>query len=86
MSKLGRLEKNLIPFEEICIEAKINYENLETISYASTLRSNFSKIDTLAVFNVTWDGDISKENKAKDMKKLYEWLKYKIKMDTLILK
>jgi uncharacterized hydrophobic protein (TIGR00271 family) len=86
VSELGRLEKNLIPFEEICIEAKINYENLETISYASTLRSNFSKIDTLAVFNVTWDGAISKKNKAKDMKKLYEWLKYKIKMDTLILK
>jgi uncharacterized hydrophobic protein (TIGR00271 family) len=86
MSKLLRLEENIIPFQEICIEAKINYENLETISYASTLRSNFSKIDTLAVFNVTWDAAISKENKAKDMKKLYEWLKYKIKLDTLILK
>ncbi|MFT7628419.1 MAG: putative hydrophobic protein (TIGR00271 family) [Ulvibacter sp.] len=86
MAKLRRLEKDIIPFQEICIEAKINYENLETISYASTLRSNFSKIDTLAVFNVTWDGSISKENKAKDMKKLYDWLKYKLKKDTLILK
>jgi ligand-binding SRPBCC domain-containing protein len=86
MSKLLRLEENIIPFQEICIEAKINYENLETISYASTLRSNFNTIDTLAVFNVTWDAAISKENKTKDMKKLYEWLKYKIKLDTLILK
>ncbi|MFT4668460.1 MAG: putative hydrophobic protein (TIGR00271 family) [Flavobacteriaceae bacterium] len=86
MAKLRSLEKDIIPFQEICIEAKINYENLETISYASTLRSNFSKIDTLAVFNVTWDGSISNENKAKDMKKLYDWLKYKLKKDTLILK
>jgi uncharacterized hydrophobic protein (TIGR00271 family) len=86
VTKLSRLEKAIIPFQEICIEAKINYENLETISYSSTLRSNFSKIDTLAVFNVTWDAVISEENKAKDMKKLYDWLKYKIKTDTLILK
>ncbi|MFT4850067.1 MAG: putative hydrophobic protein (TIGR00271 family) [Sediminicola sp.] len=86
MFKLRRLEKGIIPFQEICIEAKINYENLETISYASTLISNFSKIDTLAVFNVTWDVAVSEENKEKDMKKLYEWLKYKIKMDTLLLK
>jgi uncharacterized hydrophobic protein (TIGR00271 family) len=86
VTKLSRLERDIIPFQEICIEAKINYENLETISYASTLRSNFSKIDTLAVFNVTWNDSISKENEAKDMKKLYEWLKYKLKRDTLILK
>jgi uncharacterized hydrophobic protein (TIGR00271 family) len=86
MFKLRRLEKGIIPFQEICIEAKINYENLETISYASTLISNFSKIDTLAVFNVTWDVAVSEENKERDMKKLYEWLKYKIKMDTLLLK
>ena len=86
MYKLRRLEQNIIPFQEICVEAKINYENLETISYASTLRSNFTKIDTLAVFNVTWDDTISKESNARDMKKLYEWLKYKLKIDTLILK
>ena len=86
MSKLLRLEKKIVPFEEICVEAKINYENLETISYASTLRSNFNEIDTLAIFNVTWDRAISKKDKAKDMEKLYEWLKYKLKIDTLILK
>lgn len=84
--RLGRLEKDLIPFEDICIEAKINYENLETISYASTLISNFSKIDTLAIFNVTWDKDISSRNKEEEMDKLYKWLKYKLKKDTLVLK
>jgi hypothetical protein len=79
------LEKEIVPFQEICVEAKINYENLETISYASTLRSNFNKIDTLTVFNVTWDGSISKRSQEENMKKLYEWLKYKLKKDTLIL-
>ncbi len=86
VTQLSRLEKDIIPFQEICIEAKINYENLETISYASTLRSNFNKIDTLAVFNVTWNDSITEDNKTKDMKKLYDWLKYKLKKDTLVLK
>jgi hypothetical protein len=86
VTKLSRLEKDLIPFEDICAEAKINYENLESLSYASTLRSNFRKIDTLAVFNATWDNTISEKNKAKDMDKLYNWLKYKLKKDTLVLK
>ncbi len=86
MAKLRSLEKNIIPFQEICVEAKINYENLETISYASTLRSNFNKIDTLTVFNVTWDSSISKRDRAKSMTRLYEWLKYKLQKDTLILK
>ena len=85
MAKLRMLEKEIVPFQEICVEAKINYENLETISYASTLRSNFNKIDTLTVFNVTWDGSISKRSQEENMKKLYEWLKYKLKKDTLIL-
>jgi uncharacterized hydrophobic protein (TIGR00271 family) len=86
MAKLRSLEKNIIPFQEICVEAKINYENLETISYASTLRSNFNKIDTLTVFNVTWDSSISKRDRAKSMTRIYEWLKYKLQKDTLILK
>ena len=86
VTKLSRLEKDVIPFEEICVEAKINYENLESLSYASTLRSNFSKIDTLAVFNATWSDSISEESKAKDIGKLYNWLKYKLKKDTLVLK
>ena len=86
VTKLSRLEKDVIPFEDICAEAKINYEKLESLSYASTLRSNFSKIDTLAVFNATWNESISEESKTKDMAKLYNWLKYKLKKDTLVLK
>ena len=68
MLKLRSLEQDIIPFQEISMGPKINYENLETISYASTLRSNFRKIDTLVVFNITWDDDISRRNKKKKKK------------------
>jgi len=84
---LSRLEKDQIPFEEVIQEAKINYENLEAITYAKEIRSNFSKIDTLSVFSLKWnDSLVTQEAVIKDSKKLGEWLKVKLKKDTLVIK
>jgi uncharacterized hydrophobic protein (TIGR00271 family) len=86
VTQLSRLEKDQIPFDDISAEAKINYDNIKTLSYANTLVSNFSKIDTLAVFSVTWDENMSAELKEKETTKLYNWLKFKLKRDTLVVK
>ncbi|WP_439152877.1 DUF389 domain-containing protein [Winogradskyella sp.] len=84
---LSRLEKDQIPFEEVIQEAKINYENLEAISYAKEIRSNFSKIDTLSVFSFKWNDSLATpESIVKDSKKIGEWLKVKLKKDTLVVK
>jgi hypothetical protein len=84
---LSRLEKDQIPFEEVIQEAKINYENLEAITYAKEIRSNFSKIDTLVVFSFKWNDSLSlPETIVKDSKKLGEWLKVKLKKDNLVVK
>jgi len=84
--KLSKLEKDIIPFDDICAEAKINYENIKTLSYANMLISDFSKIDTIAVFDVTWDPSITNEKRNKEKEKLYNWLKYKLKKDTLVVR
>ena len=97
VTKLSRLEKDIIPFDNISTEVKINYENIKSLSYANTFVTNFikvdtinkysaSKIDTVAVFNVTWDEAVSKDDKARDTQRLYNWLKYKLQKDTLIVK
>jgi hypothetical protein len=97
VSKLSRLERDVIPFEDICAEAEINYENIKTLSYANTLIRDFNRVDTLggvvashidtiAVFNVVWDKGISPEDKLKDQQKLYNWLKFKLKKDTLVVR
>jgi uncharacterized hydrophobic protein (TIGR00271 family) len=86
VSQLSRLERNLIPFDDICAEAKINYDHIKTLSYANTLVSNFSKIDTIAVFDVTWNDNTSKAVIEKEKAKLYSWLKLKLKLDTLVVK
>ena len=86
VTRLSRLEKGLIPFEAICEEAKVNYENIRTLSYANTYVSNFKTMDTLDIFNVTWNDSISNDDKIKDRDRLYNWLKIRLKKDTLVVK
>lgn len=86
VAKLSKLEADLIPFQSISDEAKINYENLESLSYSNTLRSNFEKIDTLKVFETQWKPTVRNSEIEKDKQRLYNWLKYKLSVDTLVVK
>ncbi|RZN82626.1 MAG: DUF389 domain-containing protein [Winogradskyella sp.] len=84
---LSRLELNQIPLESVIEEAKINYENLETITYSQEFRSDFSKIDTLSVFAFKFKDSISTDSLIeRDLNKLNQWLKVKLKKDTLVIK
>jgi len=87
VSKLERLEKNYIPFEELLMELKINYENIEHLSYSNQLSSNFKKTDTVSVFRVKWfDSIATKKLVAKEKDKLERWLKVKLDLDTLVVR
>lgn len=87
VSKLSKLEKNYIPFEELTKEVKINYETIEQFSYANVVNSNFTKIDTISVFSVKWVDSLAKEDfRKKDKEKLEKWLKLKLDLDTLVVK
>ncbi|MEZ4792638.1 MAG: DUF389 domain-containing protein [Gelidibacter sp.] len=84
--KLSKYEALQIPFQELSKEVKINYENLESLSYASVISSNFSKIDTVAVFTAKWSNSAKEDEIVKEKDKLYRWLKQKYSLDTLIVK
>ena len=83
---MTRLEKDQIPFKDLCDEAQINYEHLRQLSYSKTMVSNLKKIDTLTTFYATWNDSIDKAIIGKEKVKLYNWLKYKLDLDTLQLK
>ena len=85
LAKLRRLERDVIPFKEICDEAKINYEDLLQINYARTYQNNFQKIDTLAVFSIKWKDSLSVDTRADNTRKLTNWLKFKLKADTVVV-
>lgn len=87
LKSLQKLESKQIPFDDLTKEVKINYEDIASLSYATVIKSNFSKTDTLSVFTVKWKDDPNKEaDILKQQDKLKRWLTQKFKLDSLILK
>jgi len=84
---LSALEQKVIPFNQVVKEVNINYEALESFSYASEISSDFKKSDTIAVFTVKWDkSKINNRDISKQEDKLGRWLKTKLQLDTLVVR
>ena len=84
---LAIFEEKTIPFNQVAKEVQINYEALESFSYASEISSNFKKVDTVSVISVKWDkSKIKKRDIAKEEDKLGRWLKTKLDLDTLVVR
>ncbi|GAA4805566.1 DUF389 domain-containing protein [Litoribaculum gwangyangense] len=85
--QLSKLEKGYLDLSAILQELKINYETIDEFSYAQVINSNFKKMDTLSVFSVKWIDSLAKEDvRKKDKEKLEKWLKFKLDLDTLVVK
>ncbi|WP_336128306.1 DUF389 domain-containing protein [Mesoflavibacter sp. CH_XMU1422-2] len=85
--QLSLLEKDQIPFKSLTEEININYENVEEIAYSKVVKSNFKTIDTLSVFEVKWNDSLVNNNQVeKEKAKLYKWLKFKLDVDTLVIR
>ena len=85
LAKLSMLEADQIPFESIAEEARINYDGLKGLSFSIKLVSDFNNIDTLTVFTAKWRDSLPSAKVSADKKRLYEWLKFKVTADSLVL-
>lgn len=88
-SELNRLNKasfGQIPFKEISLEAKTNYENLNRLGYSYLISTDFSKTDSIPVFEITWKKDAKRFQTQKDAKKLHEWLKLRLNNKNIQIK
>src|SRR5690606_3639857 len=75
LKQLSKYERNQIPFDNIAKEVKINHPAVEQFSYAIEIKTNFTKIDTIPVFEVKWNKSIGNETAVLDEKqKLQTWL------------
>ncbi|WP_298479503.1 DUF389 domain-containing protein [uncultured Maribacter sp.] len=83
LSKLGKFS---IPFENISLEAKTNYENLEALSFSPKIQTNFTKLDTIPVFEIQWKREAKRFQTEADTKKLHAWLILRLKDSTIQLK
>ncbi|RMA57136.1 DUF389 domain-containing protein [Ulvibacter antarcticus] len=82
-NEITNLKVREFPFKELSDEVKINYDELETFSYSNKITTNFTKTDTLPVINVRWKKDVSSKVRQEKMQKLDQWLRFKLKLDTL---
>ena len=81
LAQVSGLAEGMIPFEEITAEARTIYDGLAGIGYAYTLQTDFSKTDTIPVFEIRWKEDVSEQNRQEELKKLSEWLRIRLKND-----
>jgi uncharacterized hydrophobic protein (TIGR00271 family) len=84
--RLNQISSNQIPFKEISLEAKINYENLERLGYAYLISTDFTKTDSIPLFEVTWKKDANRAENVKDMDKLQTWLRLRLNNKSIQLK
>ncbi|WP_248722149.1 DUF389 domain-containing protein [Seonamhaeicola sp. ML3] len=85
--QLSKLEKNNIAFEALTKEVKINYPNIERMSFSNVVASNFTKIDTVSVFEVKWIDSLTNDDaRTLEIQKLEAWFKSKFKLDSLVVK
>jgi len=81
--ELSKFYDDQVPFKTISEEAKINYEGIEHMSYYKQIKTDFNKIDSLAVFSVKWKEDFNSKTLLEQEQKLNLWLKKRLELDTL---
>lgn len=82
-SELSKYFDDQVPFKVISEEAKIIYEGIEEMSYYKQIKTDFSKIDSLAVFSIKWKEEVDSKNLQVQEEKLKLWLKKRLELDTL---
>lgn len=91
-AKIKMLEQQLssmstgdIPFETLIEEIKINYNDLNSISFSNTLVSDFEKIDTIPVFTVKWNDNVPRSIRNSNNEKIKNWLAFKLEKENVEL-
>jgi hypothetical protein len=81
--QLSRMTTSGVPFDQLSQEIRVNYTNVNTISFANTLRTNFSVIDTIPVFSVKWNQNLSRAQKNRQQEQLRKWLNLRLELDNV---
>lgn len=94
-NKIAALESELqkvyikkvdMPFAQIVQEIKLNYDEVNRVSFSEVLTSNFEKIDTIPSFQIVVNKNISANRRNDLASKIQKWLSYKLKTEKLEVK
>ncbi|PVW13310.1 DUF389 domain-containing protein [Marixanthomonas spongiae] len=84
-NEIAKLRIKNVPFEELSKEVKAIYQDMDQFSFSKRITTNFEKTDTLPVVYVSWDKTVSLKEKKEKNTALFNWLKIKMKVDTLVV-
>ncbi|QNJ97998.1 DUF389 domain-containing protein [Constantimarinum furrinae] len=84
-NEITKLKVKDVNFEDLSKEVKINYEGLTSFSYSKKVITNFKTTDTIPVFDISWARTVSRRDRNANKVKLEDWLKFKLKLDTLVV-
>ncbi|MBC2839582.1 DUF389 domain-containing protein [Robiginitalea sp. SC105] len=79
LTNMQSLAKGMVPFEEISAEARASYENLKGLGFAYTLQTDFSKTDTIPLFEARWKDNVPQAVRQEDQRRLSNWLQTRLK-------
>jgi len=82
-NEITNMKVKELRFHEIRNEVKMNYEEIEKLSYYNKITTDFKITDTIPVISIIWKKKYPHKNRIKDKKKLDKWLRYKLKLDTI---
>ncbi len=88
--RIDELEKDLrkyyaneIHFDRILKEIQINYDDLQSISFAQEYRSDFEKMDTINIVSVKWKAKVRNKSRKDQENKLKQWLEQRLKVKNI---
>ncbi|MDG1572060.1 DUF389 domain-containing protein [Robiginitalea sp. M366] len=79
LSQMQSFSSALLPFSDITAEARANYEDLAGLGFAYTLQTDFTKTDTIPVFEVRWKENVPPARQEENLKKMAGWLQVRLK-------
>lgn len=86
LTRLEKLASKQIPFQDISAEARANYTNLVSLQYDIAVKTDFNKIDTLAIFETKWKLGMTASQVSAENKRILDWLRVRLKDTTVRLR
>lgn len=86
LTRLTRMTSDQIPFKDISEEARASYTALASFGYANAIHTDFTKMDTVRVFDVKWKKGLQSSQLKTESEKLLSWLKVRLKDSTVQLR
>lgn len=82
--ELRKLQPRDVQMARLARELKIQFENLERMSYAEALESSFDdRVDTIPTILVKWKRGVSRAQLNKDQDKIERLMKLRLDLDTV---